>query len=396
MLFPLRTDRELSRWPWVNVSLIALNLVIFVVTYYQIRQADALMPFGLSHEDMVSEVPVYGLYLHPQAFAWFQLFTYQFLHADAWHVAGNMIFLWVFGNCVEDRLGKIGYIVLYLAGGALAGAGHMLIEADQLPVIGASGSVAAISGCFLALFPDVRITVFVFVTVVDLSGKLFIALFIIWDIVSALINVGGGVAYLAHLSGYAAGFTTGILLLTTKVLPRERYDLLSTIERYREKRRFRKMVSEGFKPWDAQVDEAVIAKKDSLTDEQRELMAPLLEQMTTALAAHDFAAAADVYRQMLAVSAQKVLSAQAQIDVANQLMAEADHETAAVAYSLLIEHYPKHDKLEQAQLMLGLIYVRYLRRPGDAATLLRASARRLTGAERELAEKLLQETAAPS
>lgn len=391
MLFPLRTDRELTHWPWVNVSLIALNLLIFVITYYQIRQADVLFQIGLSHDEMVGEVPAYGFYLHPQAFKWYQLITYQFLHADAWHVAGNMIFLWAFGNCVEDRLGKIGYLALFLGGGALAGVGHMFIDPEHLPVIGASGSVAAVSGCFLALFPEVRITVFVFITVVDVSGKLFIALFIAWDVVSAVLNLGGNVAYLAHLSGYAAGFATGMLLLTTKLLPRERYDLISTIERYREKRSFKKMVDQGYRPWEGETHDQGVAHRDGLTDEQREQMNPLQTRMSSVLNEHDFAAAAAIYKQMLAVSSEKVVSSQSQMDVANQLMAEGDHHTAAIAYELLISRYPKHDKLDQAKLMLGLIYVRYLSRKPEAILPLREAARRLTGGEKELAEQLIRE-----
>ncbi|MAX23203.1 MAG: rhomboid family intramembrane serine protease, partial [Phycisphaeraceae bacterium] len=145
LLIPLHTDRRLTSLPLVNVSLIAANLIIFAIQH------------GTNTELART------LLLNPLDPSLFQFVTYQFLHQDIYHIGGNMIFLWTFGNNVEDRLGKIGYLFFYLAGGIIAGLGHCLGEVS--PVLGASGSVAAVTGAFLVLFPNTRTTIFYWIII---------------------------------------------------------------------------------------------------------------------------------------------------------------------------------------------------------------------------------------
>src|SRR5688572_13975984 len=137
MFFPVRTDRRLRSTPWMNIALIAVNAVAFVATRQRLEQHDA-------------EVVKY--ILDPAQPQLFQFVTYQFLHGSPLHLLGNMLFLYVFGNSVEDRLGKVGYLAFFLAGGVLAGVGHAAMETS--PVLGASGAVAAVTGAYLALFPQ--------------------------------------------------------------------------------------------------------------------------------------------------------------------------------------------------------------------------------------------------
>ena len=145
MFIPIRSDRPLRTTPYVNYALIAINVVIFGFT------AQAFAP-----NSEYSEVWRYMLWNdEPMLKAW-QFITYQFLHASPMHLIGNMVFLWVFGNNVEDRLGKFGYLFFYLSMGVLAGLGHWLTS--EAPVLGASGSVAGVTGAFLALFPRTHIT----------------------------------------------------------------------------------------------------------------------------------------------------------------------------------------------------------------------------------------------
>ena len=122
MFIPIRSDRPLRSTPYVNYALIAINVVVFGFTAREAEYSRA-WEFMLWHE---------------RTELW-QFITYQFLHADIWHIVGNMLFLWVFGNAVEDRLGKAGYLFFYLAMGVLAGLGHWLTS--EAPVLGASGSV---------------------------------------------------------------------------------------------------------------------------------------------------------------------------------------------------------------------------------------------------------------
>ena len=129
-------------------ALIVINLLVYMLGlaahYWDVVNLESLINFG---------------HLGRLDFKPHQLVTYQFLHdpSSIWHVAFNMLFLWVFGSAVEDRLGHIGFLAFYLVGGAIAGATHMAF--DPSPVIGASGSVAAVSGGFLAFFPRSRIQV---------------------------------------------------------------------------------------------------------------------------------------------------------------------------------------------------------------------------------------------
>ena len=149
MFIPLRTDRPPKRRPLVTEALIIINLVIYLcgaagAFLGWFENPAALTDFG--HFD-------------PGAFKWWQLFTYQFLHDPhgIWHIAFNMLFLWVFGAAVEDRLGRIGFLGFYLTGGIVAALAHAMT--DPSPVIGASGAIAGVTGAFLALFPRSRIQV---------------------------------------------------------------------------------------------------------------------------------------------------------------------------------------------------------------------------------------------
>ncbi len=133
MFFPVRTDRRLKHIPWVNYALISLNALIFLWTYPQMKAGG-----------MFESSPVDWFVLQP---AWphvWQFVTYQFLHAGWMHLLGNMLFLYVFGNSVEDRLGHVAYLLFYLAGGVVAGLGHAWVESAS--VLGASGAIAAVTG----------------------------------------------------------------------------------------------------------------------------------------------------------------------------------------------------------------------------------------------------------
>src|SRR5690606_30503901 len=126
-------------------------------TIGQVGDVSQLMGIGMPIEMVAQHVPLAGYYLNPRAPELHQFLSYQFLHASWLHLLGNMLFLYVFGNSVEDRLGRAAYLLFYLAGGVMAGVGHAWLEAA--PVLGASGAVAGVTGAFLALFPLSNITV---------------------------------------------------------------------------------------------------------------------------------------------------------------------------------------------------------------------------------------------
>jgi membrane associated rhomboid family serine protease len=146
---------------------------------------------------------------HPR---WLSLVTSQFLHADIWHLAFNMLFLWVFGNNVEDRLGRVRFLPFYLICGALAGLAQAVWDADSpVPLIGASGAISGILGAYLVLFPRVGIWTVVLPLVFlpfRLPAWLWLGIYFALQFLF-LGDMGagddGGVAYLAHIGGFVAG-----------------------------------------------------------------------------------------------------------------------------------------------------------------------------------------------
>src|SRR6185295_16297365 len=145
MLIPLGTDRSLRRPTLVNHVLVGLNVAAFI----------AKLVLEKVQPDTYASLQA-QLWLDPRHFHWWALLSSAFLHANFMHVAGNMIFLWVFGPNVEDRFGRVGYPVFYLLGAVVSGGLQVTFYKDN-PVLGASGAIAAVTGAYLVLFPHTRI-----------------------------------------------------------------------------------------------------------------------------------------------------------------------------------------------------------------------------------------------
>jgi membrane associated rhomboid family serine protease len=152
----------------------------------------------------------------PQPSTWLTLFTSMFMHGSLLHLGGNMLFLWIFGNNVEDSMGPIRFIAFYLLGGLAADAAQILIDTDAtVPTLGASGAVAAVLGGYLLLFPRARVVTFVFIifffTILELPAILFLGIWILQQALFAYFDLvqptgeGGGVAYFAHIGGFVLG-----------------------------------------------------------------------------------------------------------------------------------------------------------------------------------------------
>ncbi len=397
MFLPIRTDRSLRHTPWVNYALIAANVLIFIATTADLKKVFYLMGEGMPLDQLAKTLPV-GLYmLVPSHLSIEQFISYQFLHADWMHLLGNMLFLYVFGNSVEDRLGKVAYLLFYLAGGVVAGLGHALIE-QATPVLGASGAVAAVSGAYLALFPRSNVTIlyiYFFIGTFEISSMLLILFQIAQD---AFLYVGqfGGVAYLAHLSGYAYGFAIGIGLLWIKLLTREPYDMLSLLEQKRRRAQFQALTRKGYQPWQHQADSSVNPDRPSSSDSnpQEAKLIELRAKISSAISDHRLDDAAKLYLELLTVDPTQVLARQQQLDLANQLMSSGRYEQAAAAYELFLSAYKNYGQREQVELILGLICGRYLRKYERSKQLLTSALARLTDPdERALAQQVIEEIA---
>ena len=134
----------------------------------------------------------------------------MFLHGSLMHLGGNMLFLWVFGNNIEDHLGPIKFVLFYLAAGAIATAAHVLVQLDSvIPVIGASGAVAGVMGAYLVWFPRARIQTLVFIMLTWVPAFIVLSF---WFISQFFIGPDDGVAWMAHVGGFVFGILVGLLV----------------------------------------------------------------------------------------------------------------------------------------------------------------------------------------
>jgi len=379
MILPIRTDRPLCSSPYANWALILINLAMFIV---QMKAP------GIND----------NLALHPIDPNLYQFFTYQFLHAGPGHLVGNMLFLYIFGNNVNDKLGNAAYLAYYLAGGAFAGVSYMFFGGVG-PLIGASGSVSAVTGAFLVLLPCTKVTVFVLFFLIgmfEVNSLWFILAFFLMDLGQQFLPMlgGGNVAYSAHIGGTVFGVAVCTALLATRLLPRDMYDFLALVDRWNRRRVHRDLVHRGFDPFAVQKQTAARQKPDPKLDQIQDLRATINES----IANHRLSDAAAQYTQLLAIEPNQVMSRQTQLDLANELFTAANHPAAAAAYEAYLRQYSRGgERVEQIQLMLGIIYARYLQKPDRARELLSAAADRLTG-EQELsvAREELSKLGAPA
>lgn len=201
-MFPLRDSERSESTPYVTIALIGLNLLLW---FYEV----SLDPYSLNEFLMQ-----YGTV--PRDFAFGDLFSSMFLHGGWMHVLGNVWFLWVFGDNVEDVLGHWPYLLFYLLSGLAGGLLHVALNANSaLPAIGASGAISGVMGAYLLKFPRARIhTAIVFVvffTTVEVPALLMIGYWFAVQVFSGLGSLGarqaagGGTAWFAHLGGFLAG-----------------------------------------------------------------------------------------------------------------------------------------------------------------------------------------------
>jgi membrane associated rhomboid family serine protease len=388
ILFPIGTDAPLKNRPTVNHTLVLLNIGIFLL-FNVLGRTPGGRGLAQARDVMI---------LYPASPDLYQFITYQFLHAGWLHILGNMWFLWLFGNPVNGKMGNVPYLFFYRAGGVFAGVGFCLTELHN-PVLGASGSIAAVTTAYLVLFPRsvVRLFYWFFVFVGDLeigSMPLIIGKMIIWDnIITTDLLTGPGpqrqIAYEAHLSGYAFGFIAALLMLLIRALPRDPFDILSLWDRWKRRREFA-----GFYGRSAATGEpgpaahqaggpygwVAAGPSPSLPADVRERISDLRGQISQAIDRFDLAAASKSYRQMIQLDPNQVLARTNQLDVANQLTAEGDYPLAAAAYEKFLERYSGGTTAQHVRFLLGVIYARHLRNYPKAIECLESCRRELTDA----------------
>lgn len=201
-LIPLGDDNPRERIPVVTIGLIAANVLAMLVV---------MLGFGFDPSRGERLYQVLGLVpAEVRAGAFWTLVTHTFLHAGVFHLAGNMLFLWVFGDNVEDRLGRLPFLGFYLLCGVTAGLAQVLLEpAAQLPCVGASGAISGVLAAYLVFYPHACIRTLIAGFVIEVPAAAYIGIWVAFQVLFAVtyrsLAVAGGVAWFAHLGGFAGG-----------------------------------------------------------------------------------------------------------------------------------------------------------------------------------------------
>ncbi len=377
MLLPIRTSIRPRRTPYANYALIFANVFIFLLTFWPHTEGrtgavEILRPWA-QHFQLMSDRPC----------LW-QFITYAFLHGGYMHIFGNMFFLYIFGNNVNDKLGNISYISFYLAGAVFSGVGHAVIHsASGVPTLGASGAVAAVTGAYLVLFPQTLITVlywFFFIGTLEVPALYFIGLKLI-IIDNVITRYTPHVAYDAHLAGYAFGITAIVAMLATGLVSTSSFDLWAMIKRWNRRRSYRDVVANGFDPFTGRVQAKPIKAEEVKTpaQEQNEQKAEeLRNEISRRMLERNSGAAAELYLELMSLDSGQILPRQQLLDIANRLAGDNRPVDAARAYEQFLTHYSNYEYAEEVQLMLGLLYSRYLNQAEPALKYLRAAAENLS------------------
>ena len=243
-MFPLKDNIPTDRFPVVTVALIVANVLAYFFWqkgglslgdpssphYLQNLVDNAAFPYEITHPGEECDAQGCGGDRGDLPPYWLNAFTSMFMHGGLLHLGGNMLFLWIFGNNVEDAMGPVKFVVFYVLGGLAALALQVAIDpSSQVPTVGASGAIAAVLGGYILLYPRARVLtaifLIIFFTLIEVPALVVLGfwflqqiLFGIYDLGSA--GEGGGVAYFAHIGGFVFG------LVAIKLFARRRKRLI--------------------------------------------------------------------------------------------------------------------------------------------------------------------------
>jgi membrane associated rhomboid family serine protease len=212
-MFPLRDTIPSRTFPFVTLSLIVINLLVFI---YELSLGPSLNEFFIRFGIVPSDYMTLNL-RNPGSVIALSLpfFTSTFLHGGWLHVIGNMWYLWIFGDNIEDRTGHFRFLIFYILCGVLAGLTHVLMNpSSSIPTVGASGAIAGVMGAYFLLFPRSKILtlvfLFIFIQIIEIPAVFFLGFWILFQFISGSLSAGltessGGVAWWAHIGGFLIG-----------------------------------------------------------------------------------------------------------------------------------------------------------------------------------------------
>ncbi len=204
-MIPLKDENPTKNFPLITIMLIVSNTLIFLYQISQpMRTITIFSTFGLIPVHLIeSPISTYPT-----------IYSSMFLHSGIGHLAGNMLYLWIFGNNIEDVLGRFRFVIFYLVCGTLASVGHIFTDLQsEVPMVGASGAISGILGAYLVLFPFARVKTLVFlgflITIIRIPAIVLLVIWILIQVFSGIVAGDGGIAWFAHIGG----FITGMLLI---------------------------------------------------------------------------------------------------------------------------------------------------------------------------------------
>ena len=210
-MLPIRDHNPSERIPYVTYILLAMNVVIYLYGLAFLQTDASLSQFYYDYAMIPARISEGENYI--------SFITSMFLHAGFMHLAGNMLFLWIFGDNLEDKMGHIPFLIFYLMSGVLADAAQFAVDATSvIPVVGASGAIAGVMGGYLLLFPKARVDIFVFliifIRIFPVPAWIMLGLWFGLQVLNGVTTdvTGGGVAYWAHAGGFVVGFILTIPL----------------------------------------------------------------------------------------------------------------------------------------------------------------------------------------
>jgi membrane associated rhomboid family serine protease len=220
-VIPLRDQNPTTKTPIVNRLLIVANILVWIYVLSLVRQPGAAAAFYEQYSFDWTEFVTQISRGQITVANFIPLLSHMFVHGGWLHVIGNMVYLWIFGDNVEDRLGSGPYFVFYILCGIVAAIGQGLVQPE--PMVGASGAIAGVLGAYLLMFPAARISTLVFlgifITIVQLPALVVIGFFIVLQLIDALAELRltahqatANIAYFAHVFGFAAGILLLLLL----------------------------------------------------------------------------------------------------------------------------------------------------------------------------------------
>lgn len=222
-MIPLKDENPTYSQPVVTIGLIVANVAVFLYQFLLNPEAEqafifqtAAIPYELTHLIPRTEIPIPGMLASypPALFPYpLTLISAMFVHGGLTHAGGNMLYLWIFGNNVEDSMGSVRFLAFYLITGLGATLTHVLADTNSAaPMIGASGAIAGILGAYFVLFPHARIKtliifpiLLIFFRIVHLPAMLLLGLWFLMQVMSSAGGGGGGVAWYAHIGGFLVG-----------------------------------------------------------------------------------------------------------------------------------------------------------------------------------------------